>query len=526
MSLTITERFAKRFAGLTRAHGRYVPDKAASGPKGKVDGIASTVQLEPTVELYGKHLTGEYGIGIVPIRDDSSAVFGAIDIDIYPLDITALNQDLRRMQLPLLVGRTKSGGAHLLLFAGEPGASAEVLREKLMNWAVVLGYGGVEVFPKQVKLASTVNDFGNWINLPYFGGDRSTRYVLHPDTGKAMTVEQFLDMADQYTVDPNELYAIEPLVDEGAGSEHLQDGPPCLQTLAVHGFPSGTRNNAMFNIAIFLKKAHPDEWTDMVGAYNERFMDPPLGPRELETITKSVNKKNYSYRCKESPINNACNRTVCLTRKFGVGGSNDDPGVAFGDLIKLTTDPITWIWDVNGHRVELTTDQLMDQKRFHERCVDAINKWPIPVKPHTWQQIVSERLAVATIVEVPVDATLQGQVMEWLARFATGRATARELDEVLLGKPYTPIAPLPPGLPTGIQVGFTYFRVTDFLQYLKAQRVTGVSEKKLYMWLRDMRAEHHFVHVKGKGVNVWSVPSFQEQTEAFTTPRAAAQGDF
>ena len=41
------------------------------------------------------------------------------------------------------------------------------MRDKLISVSAVLGYGGSEVFPKQIELKSK-DDTGNFLNLPYF----------------------------------------------------------------------------------------------------------------------------------------------------------------------------------------------------------------------------------------------------------------------------------------------------------------------------------------------------------------------
>jgi hypothetical protein len=58
-----------------------------------------------------------YGIGIVPIRDDATCVWGAIDIDLdKEPNLTVLAKQVHKLELPLIVCRSKSGGAHLYLF--------------------------------------------------------------------------------------------------------------------------------------------------------------------------------------------------------------------------------------------------------------------------------------------------------------------------------------------------------------------------------------------------------------------------
>ena len=73
-------------------------------------------------------------------------------------------------------------------FTSEP-VSAERMRDKLTEIKTLLGYGGSEVFPKQIQLKSQ-DDTGNFLNLPYFNGDDTTRYAFKQD-GSAATLEEF-----------------------------------------------------------------------------------------------------------------------------------------------------------------------------------------------------------------------------------------------------------------------------------------------------------------------------------------------
>ena len=52
------------------------------------------------------------------------------------------------------------------------------MRDKLISVSAVLGYGGSEVFPKQVELKSK-DDTGNFLNLPYFNCKNTTRYCFN-----------------------------------------------------------------------------------------------------------------------------------------------------------------------------------------------------------------------------------------------------------------------------------------------------------------------------------------------------------
>lgn len=498
----LVARLMRLFAGLDRAHGRYViPRGARPQERGKLhdSSWASTVHAPITRGDWENHLAGTAGLGVVPIRDDDTCVFGVIDVDVYPLDLPALNQRVAVLGLPLTVCRTKSGGAHLYFFASAP-ARAEEVRGRLMEWSAALGHSGVEVFPKQTHLVPQSD--GSWINLPYVGGDRSLRYALRPDS-TAMTVEEFVAYAEAQAVTPEALHAWTIPV---APDDPFLEGPPCLQTLAIKGF-GDWQNNALFDICVYLRKRFEIGWETRVDEYNRKFLSPPVPDKAVRAIIKSVHKKQYNYMCKQEPICGVCNKAVCQTRTYGVGVINSDPGVVFGPLLKLETDPPFYIWEVDGAQLELQIDDLMDQRRFHRLVIARLNKWPNLVGAGDWQKIVRDKLAGVTVVTAPEDATKRGQFMAHLQRFCTGRVRGASLDELLLGKPFT-------------DATRTYFCSTDLFQYLTQHRFTGAGEREMFHWLREGGVENHFKVVKGKGLRYWSIPRFPEQTEEHDVPHA------
>ena len=112
------ERFAEIFDGLKRAHGcTYINTKPANGEKLKTK---SFVKREPvTLEHYKNHLNGvEPTLGIIPITDDNTCIWGCIDVDSYAgFDHKKLLNKIKILKLPLIVCRSKSGGAHIFLFS-------------------------------------------------------------------------------------------------------------------------------------------------------------------------------------------------------------------------------------------------------------------------------------------------------------------------------------------------------------------------------------------------------------------------
>jgi hypothetical protein len=73
----LAPRFHSLFAGLERAYGKYTDiARDQSRGDGKLKGAAATVRAAVTDQLWSEHLAGRDGLGIIPIRDDSTAVFG------------------------------------------------------------------------------------------------------------------------------------------------------------------------------------------------------------------------------------------------------------------------------------------------------------------------------------------------------------------------------------------------------------------------------------------------------------------
>ncbi|BCV06452.1 MAG: hypothetical protein CM15mV134_120 [uncultured marine virus] len=112
------EKFKKIFEGLTIAYGQY--QKGEKDDNGKQKGKAFIVRKQVSKELFENHLKGDGpALGIIPITEKNDCRWGCIDVDEYNLDHRALISNIRKLDLPLIVCRSKSGGAHVFLFAKE-----------------------------------------------------------------------------------------------------------------------------------------------------------------------------------------------------------------------------------------------------------------------------------------------------------------------------------------------------------------------------------------------------------------------
>ena len=525
------KKFMELFDGKPDAYGFYKVDKATRANGEKVKGKAITYMKPVTVELWESHLGGER-LGIVPIRNDNTVRFGAIDIDEYSgLSHGKLAIKIEELKLPLIVCRSKSGGAHLYCFTKEP-VPAYIMREKLKEFCVALGHGKnpvdgreTEIFPKQDELHSE-KDVGNWINMPYCGGVRGMCYAVFSDES-AMSESQFLKTAKRMQLTLEELSQF--TVDS---SEEFREGPPCIGFLAVEGVGDGSRNKGLFAFGVYARKAFPDNWQSRVEDYNRRIIQPSLDSSEVQTIIKSLNKKDYSYPCDESPIADHCNSDMCRLRKYGIGPDIGQlPDIR--NLRKVNTRPPIWFVAVNQKTVQLTTEDLQTPLKFQRRCLEQINLMPPLPKKNLWTKQIQDLLMSVHTIEVPEDSSNDGQLIYYLEQYCTGNVRNEDRDELLTGSVWWDLEGLKPAQDNNIVSGARYwFNMAEFLNFLyrnnfRDYKAHGVTQVLKHPANAHMNPIYKSLRIKGKVRSYWSVlaDSFSEQTEPFNIPKEIVADD-
>ena len=199
------DKFKNIFSGLTIAYGQYQPGER--GENGKQQGKAFIVRGAVTEELWENHLTGKGpALGIIPITESNDCRWGCIDIDEYNFDHLSLIKSIRSNKLPLIVCRSKSGGAHVFLFTKE-NIPASLMQSKLKSMATILGYEGSEIFPKQTEILVDRGDTGNFLNLPYYNEMKGLRYAIN-DTGTSCALQEFFELHDIYACTKEQVEAI------------------------------------------------------------------------------------------------------------------------------------------------------------------------------------------------------------------------------------------------------------------------------------------------------------------------------
>ena len=420
--------FKDIFKGLDRARGvTYVDKKGEDGQK--IKGKSFVTREKVTDDLWNKHLQGiEPSLGIIPINDDNKCIWGCIDIDSYAgFDHKKLISKIKELKLPLVVFRSKSGGAHVFLFTEVP-VEAKIVRDKLLSISAVLGYGGSEVFPKQIELKSQ-DDTGNFLNLPYFNGNNTTRYAFKDD-GTAASLEEFYGIYNNVKqLDVGSIKVERP-------QSEFSDGPPCLESLTQSKLNDG-RDRVIYQFIQYAKRKWPEEWSKKINQFNYTHFVEPLEDKVIQDKIKFHSKKDLGFKCNEEPMCNHCDKNLCRTREFGIGGESVFPSLT--DLQKILLDePYYWV-NVDGERVKLDTiDYLMEQRLFRRTVAKQINKKPKRVTTKEFESYVDQLLQAIEEVEAPVGSSkidqLNNHLEDYCIQRSIGSVTKKD---ILNGAVYT-----------------------------------------------------------------------------------------
>jgi hypothetical protein len=379
------------------------------------------------------------------------------------------------------------------------------------SFRAVLGRGGSEIFPKQhtIKGEDTdgVSGYGNFINLPY-DGPRTLRYCVRDVETNALTLEEFLTYADSKKINPSDFISINTSV----GDTVLPDGPPCLN--ALFGEKIGElemRNVALANAAVYFKKAHPEEWKEKLNELNQRLPD-SLTDRELENIKKSYEKHDYKYQCSKEPLCRHCDNRLCRSRAFGIGYNEIISGSS--DLTQIETDPPVWVFVLRGEALRLSTDELIDYRKFTKRCAEVLKLLPEPVKQKDWDEFIREALKTCKTIHIPKEMTPHGMCTELIKDFFD--TATDEIDMMPHGRPYR-------------DSECVRFKLKDLLQYLSINKFTQLKPNEISSLLTEkFKAENKVVKVgkeTRKSIRHIMVP-YQMEVPTDITPYQAEEEHF
>ena len=495
LALGLQQIFTSRFdvRGETTPTGAHRDD-------GKEEVKVSMYKENITTKHFLHHIQGKLpALGLVPIRPGTNdCKWGCIDIDEYNFDHKKIIQDIKKLKLPLVVFRSKSGGAHIFLFASE-WIPARMMRTKLKMISKALGYQGSEIFPKQDE----VEEYGSFLNIPYLDGENTVRYA-HDEEGDAVEIYDLGFVYRKMIQSEEQISNLKVSVEKQKQikkEEAFPDGPPCLNTLAKQGFTTGSRNEALYNIGVYAKKAFSEgEWQRKVAEYNTKYFDPPLGYTEEQATIKSVEKKDFKYKCKQQPIEAVCQASMCQFCKHGVGGNKYQlPEIT--NLIKICTDPVSYLVTVEGRQVKLTAEQWLKPAMFADAVYNQINKViPRMPKREEWLSLVvaplSEEGAIQEVKGIE-SFTPSYRLQRYLIDFITEFDTGKHIDDIGQGVCYTKKDKDGEAIETVI-------RAEDFLDYITRNgwRFSHAETSSLFVQLKPLFKKETRRMVRGRNINV------------------------
>lgn len=458
-------RFNDLFVCNSDVYGQTLLTGKTRDRDGKTDSKSFLVKSQLTPAIWEQHLKGEKLIGCTPLINEDKVKWGALDIDVYQNSNTIedILKAVDKHKLPFVVCRSKSGGAHVYMFFSEEIPAISVI-DKLKAYSAFFGQGACEIYPKQPKIGDRKDDskYGNWINMPY-SGNPTLQYAFDANK-KALDPLQFIEKANEFKLSKENFDKLDvPKLEK----ELLPEGPPCLNYIFEHNAKhSESRNVTLSNVAVYLKKANPTEWKQLIHKFNRKFEE-PLEDREVESIINSYSKKDYKYQCSSQPLCKYCDAKLCGQRKYGIGQEEFLPNNR--SLIQLRSDPPLWFLTLDDAEIQLTTEQFDSFNLFNQKVMEKLLfKYP-PIKQEDWVRQQNLLLKNCTQISIPFEMTPVGQLVEYVSNFC---ATASDnVNNIKMG----PVK----------QHGCFLFRMVDLKDYLSQVRFNELPDNKVLSVLKQ-----------------------------------------
>lgn len=480
-------------------HGLPVYDHTTG--KAAIKTTAKTVLGPTTPELWKKHLDGKTPLGIAPIQDDEQGLckWGSIDVDEYDGDLDPLEiiKRIEDSKLPLVVCRSKSGGLHLFIFFRKP-VPAAILQAYLRDVAASIGFAKSEIFPKQTKLMVSRGERGSWMVMPYYGDTYKNLLKWQHGikrTGADMTVVEFCTACEEAAIDPAVLTAPKAKKASKVRSP-FSDGPPCLEHLAAAGIAQGGQNNALFHMGVYFKKASPESWKERLEEANQKYCKPPHPSDGVAGVIKSLDRRDYQYKCKDQPMESHCDAVKCRIRKHGVGAAGTYPHIT--TMSKMATEPAIFFVSLDGETESIQCDsrQLHNYDDFHRLCIENLNKSFMPLTKKEWFAVLNDALINCTPIPVPPDIQIGGRFKELLHEYLTNRQRGESREDLLSGRPWE-----------DEEEGRHYFRLNSFEKFLEREGVKDLKQGQITVRIKRLGGEAGQQHIKGSCIYCWWVPS-------------------
>lgn len=413
--------FATLFRGREDAHGEY-SSLAGREPtdRGKLVSRGTVSHTPLTSDLLKKHLSGKHRMGVIPVMSNGFVWWFCLDVDFYKIGNKTLaevggyekiTKAISSLGLPLLVTRSKSGGAHIWCFLEEAVKAEEAHRiaedyARRLNLADILGVDQdefkrhLDIFPKDYSPTDT----GCWVNLPYFG---DACHCVGLQGTQNLTLPEFVELAADHLLHPDDIKFQKGKKDKAKGTG--SDRPPCIDFMIENGVEEGSRDNCVTHFGVYAKKAFPDDWDEKVREFNEDHVNPPLRDDEINKILKSLKNKDFQYLCKKVE-QIYCDKATCKKRTFGIGKE------AVGDIgiehiEKIDGESPIYLVTLDGKTFDCKLDQLYSYSMFRKRAMGSLNRLIPNMKQPEWEDLLVDYLEMMEVTEAAADTQMRDRVV-------------------------------------------------------------------------------------------------------------------
>lgn len=498
------ERLHELFSGAEGRHGTYDKHRCRRygdklEMKDENGNGARELKSAPTPELWQQHLDGERPLGVSPLREDGMCRWGVVDSDDYSLTPLSVMEAAQRADLPVVVCRSKSGGAHVFLFADDWVPQA-TMHAALMACRDTLGVKKGEIFP-------TAATPGNWLNMPYFGGDETDRYAVKAG-GLEMSVAEFLVAAEAKKVSAEVLARLSTLpanrrrssaTDQQAGAERAHRDLERF-VAEMSAAPKGIRGKLLYGRAKDLGKMVGARWIDRADVSGKLLTAGMACGLDMKEASEHI-RNGIEHGMKETPDDepDADRYPKIESIVVLVGGEEEMWRLSLAGLGDIT----------------LPVREVMHYYTFNTRCAARLRTSFRQLKNDAWSDRINEALRHATEEQVPRDETPEWVFFEEMCDFCMDRQRSECLDDIHLGKPihaededrvYFTVSDLQTHLAKGSTIlrSASLRRIGALLNGLGAENVdTGKTTKRVRGKLKELR---------------WVRLSLLDKTEALELP--------
>jgi hypothetical protein len=481
---SIELRFAQTFEGYTDSFVKHVPpftvDEKSGKLKAKWVGIAeyrknSSLHPSPpagvedesrvpvTLSKYLEHLQGGHGLAISPLFDLNTQEkgknvvrknvcnFGIIDVDVYGIDYFKIVNRLYSFGYKFSAFASKSGGLHIYFIFGKA-ESAKDVRAALNKIVELFGFhkiysnaagSRVEVFPQHDTRAPGVDD--KYVFLPFYNALNDKENMagkMYGAEGKMWGLKKaMLNMPKMFT-------SLKEITD-ATGKLPFADAPYCIQALLLSGvLEDGMhRNDFLFNTSLYMKLKYTEGFELKHLQEANEMLAEPKSEADLRAIYNSSMKEGYQLagRCKEQPVCEVCDRSLCKLREFGVGKSRGNmvSTVEFGKIVRVKAEEPYYLWEARLAGTEEwktlkinEADGLLEQRHAQVACIKVLNTIPPTVTKQVWEAEVIRCLSMIEEREAPkaTDTTEMAELRNLFNRFLTHRKMKNNLPHTVLVK--------------------------------------------------------------------------------------------